>query len=206
MDTSFKIEKYRKALQEKTAHRTFITGQRQGYIDKVRALEEAKASEEEAAELVKAAVELTQSQFKVQMSDIVSYALAGVWADPYKFNADFVPRRNTMECDLRFVRKGHKVRPLKAGGYGAADIASLALRFAFRNLSDTRPIIFLDEPARQLSKDKHELAATMVKELVSELGLQLVMVTHRGKLLKASDKNFHIIIENGESKIQGEEQ
>lgn len=203
-ECSLQISKFRKKLTDKQADLRAKKRTHDGLLELEKQLEINLKAEQEAAEIIKAAAETTQKQFQANISSVVTYGLASVFEDPYKFVAVFTPRRGTIECDLRFERKGKRIRPLKAGGYGAADIASLTLRFAFRNMSSTRPIIIVDEPARQLSVDYHDQAAKMIKELTDNLGLQLIMVTHRRKLLTVCDKNFNVKLVNGNSKVTEE--
>jgi len=151
--------------------------------------------------LIQKAAQLTQERLSVHISDLVSLALRSVFEDPYEFQATFENRRNTMECDLMFVKDGNEYKPLDSCGYGAADVASFALRIAYWSLGETRPVLIWDEPFRQLDKKKQAMAAEMVAKLSKELGLQIIIITHSEELAECADKVFHVSIENGISKV-----
>lgn len=151
--------------------------------------------------LIQKAAQLTQEKLSVHISDLVSLALRSVFDDPYEFQAVFENRRNTMECDLHFVKDGNEYKPLDSCGYGAADVASFALRIAYWSLGDTRPVLIWDEPFRQLDKKKQAMAAEMVSRLSKELGLQIIIITHSSELAECADKVFNVSIDNGISQV-----
>lgn len=159
---------------------------------------------EKARSIFQAAAKLTQSQLSKRISLIVSNALSAVFPDPYKFVIDFVERRNSTECDLLFEKDGNKRDPMDSCGFGAADIASLALRVAYWKLTkNTRNILILDEPTRALSKDKQKLASLVFKGLSKlEGGLQFIIVTHNPDLAEAADRTFRITQKNRISTIK----
>lgn len=148
---------------------------------------------EEVRVLFQTAAQVTQQQLSIQTSDIVSNALAVVFDDPYEFKVNFVKRRNVTECDLVFVKDGEEYDPLSSCGYGAADIASLALRVVYWKLDETnsRNCLILDEPLRNLSLDKQPLASRMIKNLCKiGDGLQFLIVTHNIALTEEADKVY----------------
>lgn len=146
---------------------------------------------------------LTQSMLSERIETIVSNALSAVFSNPYKFKINFVERRNSTECDLLFQKDGNNKDPMDSCGYGAADIASLALRVAYWKLtSNSRNTLILDEPTRALSKNKQKLASLMFKGLSQmEGGLQFIIVTHNPDLADSADKVFEIKQNLGKSKI-----
>jgi len=188
------MDKLIKILNEKLSERKFSKKELKNWeikldtnLDKLKDLEEARVIFQKASQV-------TQSQLSRQISGIVSSALAAVFPDPYKFVVEFVSRRNTTECDLMFEKNGQRRSPLASCGYGAADIASLALRVAYWKLDGkARNVLVLDEPTRALSLEKHERASMMVSEL-SKMngGLQFIIVTHSKKLASYADKIFQV--------------
>ena len=166
------------------------------YLDYLEDLEEARA-------LFQKAAQVTQSQLSEQVSGIVSNALNAVSFGHYKFVVEFVQRRNTTECDLYFEKDGKRRPPLASCGYGAADIASLALRVAYWKLDgDSRNVLVLDEPFRNLDKERQPLASMMIKTLSRmKGGLQFIIVTHNPALSESADKVFTVTKENDISNV-----
>lgn len=149
---------------------------------------------EQAREIIREVGLATQQQLEVHISDITSLALESVFDDPYELDVEFVQRRNKTECDLLFVRGNDRMNPLDSSGYGAVDVASLALRIASWSMEMPRKrnTIILDEPMRFLSEDKQERASQMIKELSDRLGIQFIIVTHNATLAGYADKVFRV--------------
>lgn len=153
---------------------------------------------EESRAILQKAAQVTQSQLSERISTIVSSALAAVFEEPYTFVVEFVTRRNSTECDLWFEKNGKRKSPLRSCGYGAADIASLALRVAYWKMEkDSRNVFVLDEPTRNLDHEKQKLASMMIKTLSRmKGGLQFIIVTHKIPLAESADRQFSVVKEN----------
>jgi len=192
-----------KTLKEKSQDRRTAKKILEMTIDKLdKSLTNLEDLEEARAIFTKAS-QVTQTQLSKQISSIVSSALDAV-SFPYSFVAEFVQRRNTTECDLWFEKNGSRKKPLDSCGYGAADIASLALRVAYWKMEEnSRNCLCLDEPFRNLDKDRLPLASMMVKNLSRmKGGLQFLIVTHNPALAKSADKVFQVTKENDVSHVE----
>lgn len=188
MELTQAIDRLKELKTEREILKKRIKGWKKEKEEKLILLDNLKTTRD----IFQKASKLTQQQLSVQVSDIVSKALAIVFEDPYEFGIEFVERRNTTECDLFFEKNGNRYSPLSDCGYGAADVASLALRVAFWKLEkDARNVLILDEPTRNLSLDKQPLASLMIKKL-SQMGLQFLIVTHQEALTKSADKVFEV--------------
>lgn len=156
----------------------------------------------EARALFQRASEITQEKLAIHLSDLVSLALKTVFKNPYKFKVEFVSKRGGTECNLFYTDdKGNEYSPLNSCGYGAADVASLALRVAYHSLGDTRPVLVFDEPLRHLSTDLMGKASELIESLSKELGLQFIIVTHSEELANSANKTFTVNQIKGISKI-----
>jgi DNA repair exonuclease SbcCD ATPase subunit len=144
-----------------------------------------------ARNIIQTAAQITQTQLSDQLSKIVSMALQTIFEDPYEFKVDFVKRRNKTECDLLLTKNGQDFTPLDSCGYGIADIVSFALRIAYWKLEGKyRNTFFLDEPLRNLSRDRLPNASIMIKQLSKELKIQFIILTHNKTLIEAADRVF----------------
>lgn len=161
---------------------------------------------EQAREIIKTVGMKTQQQLQYHISDITSLALEAVFDDPYELIAEFIERRNKTECDLLFARDGAQHDPLSASGGGAVDVASFALRVASWSMQRprSRGVLVLDEPFRFLSTGLLPRASEMLKQVSSELGLQIIMVTHSEELVECADKVFQVGIKRGRSEVQND--
>jgi DNA repair exonuclease SbcCD ATPase subunit len=94
---------------------------------------------------------------------------------------------------------------MDASGGGAVDVASFALRIASWSMKQPRfkNTIILDEPLKNLDKERQEKGSAMLKEVSKRLGIQFIIVTHEETLSSFSDKTFEVRInQRGISKIQ----
>jgi len=159
---------------------------------------------EKAREIIRAVGLETQKQLQYHISDIASLALDSIFDKPYKLVLDFVERRNKTECDILFERDGHYMKPLQSSGVGAVDVASFALRIASWSMARPRTdnVIMLDEPFKHLSKDLHNRASEMIKEISNKLGIQFIINTHEPILAEYSDRVFQTSIKNGVTKVK----
>ena len=172
-----------------------LTDQRDNLQAAMEATEKELKASDEALAAVLAAAKVTQAELERSLATVVSEALADVFPDPYKFRMEFVNRRNNTEVDLIFDRDGNRTRPLKDSGFGAADIASFALRVSFILMSKNRKLLIIDEPFRQLSEGYRGVAATMAKSLAESLGIQIILVTH----ISEFTPDYLVKMESGES-------
>jgi ABC-type molybdenum transport system ATPase subunit/photorepair protein PhrA len=198
------IENLFKSLEKVSSNKKFIEEELKVWDEKKENNLKLLKNLEEARIIFQSASQITQNQLSERISSIVSSALAAVFPDPYTFVVDFVQRRNVTECDLLFERNGKTRHPLSSCGFGAADVASLALRVAYWKLDgEARKTLILDEPTRALSLEKQPLAGMMIQEL-SRMpgGLQFIIVTHHKALAESADKHFIVGQNDGVSNIQ----
>ena len=159
---------------------------------------------EQAHEIIREVGLTTQKQLKYHIADIASLALESVFKEPYKLVLDFVERRGKTECDILFERDGERIDPLLASGGGVVDLAAFALRIASWSMQTprTRNTIVLDEPFKHLSKDLHDRASEMIKQVSRKLDVQFIIITHEPTLGMYADKVFTVTNTGGVSKIK----
>jgi len=121
-----------------------------------------------------------QQKAHEKISSVVSSCLTAVFNDPYEFKIQFERKRGKTEARLVFVRRGLEVDPLTASGGGVVDVAAFALRVACLVLHRPRlsRLVVLDEPFKFVSANYQDNVRAMLEELASDLGLQIIMVTH----------------------------
>lgn len=196
------IQNFRKIIDNKLTELNLYQASETKHMKLLSELEKESDILAEAREVFQKASILTQNHLAVHLSSIVTKALRAVFYEKnVNFKVEFVERRNVTECDMWIEEDGFTYSLLESRGFGMTDICSFALRVAYVLLHSCDNLLLIDEPCRNLSKDKHEVASGMIKELAKELGMQFIIATHSGEMIFHADKSFNIIQKNKISKI-----
>ena len=133
-----------------------------------------------AQEIIQFVAQAVQQKAHERIAKVVSSCLSSVFSDPYEFRIEFERKRGRTEAALRFVRRGLDVDPMESSGGGMIDVAAFALRVAclIMHRPRLRQILVLDEPFKFVSAEYRENVRSMLEKLSTDLGLQIIMVTH----------------------------
>jgi ABC-type dipeptide/oligopeptide/nickel transport system ATPase subunit len=174
------VSEYRIELEQRKGREAQLRDELKKTNSGLRKLRKERRIAEKAQAIIQMVAQQTQQELQYKISEIVTTALASVFPDPYTFEVEFVIARGKSEANLWFVRRGDRIHPMSAAGGGAVDVACFALRLALWNLSQPklRNTIILDEPFRYLSSNLQDRAASMLKEISSQLGIQIIMISH----------------------------
>lgn len=164
---------------------------------------------EESGLILQHVAKITQAQVGVYLDDMITSGMAAVFPNDtdYVFKADFVQRRGQTEIDLLLSdAQGHRIRPSDQDGGGLVDVVAFLLRVALWTLGrDTRPVIILDEPFRNLhGREDQRRASELINCLSERLGLQFIIITGEDEgpeLLVGADRVIMVRKIKGESKI-----
>jgi len=196
MNEAEDLTKLQETIHKRVATRDYIAQDLKRLKLKLRAQKRYLEDVEEARGVMQMAAEMAQRHLEFHIANLVSSALYAVFPDPYKFVVRFVSRRNTTECDMFFEKNGIEMEPEFASGGGPLDVASFASRISQLTLEEVMPLVILDEPFKNLSKNLIENACAMLNALKEKLGIQFIIVTHVPELVKAGDAVFQV--HNGE--------
>lgn len=121
-----------------------------------------------------------------QIASVVSRGLETIFDEPYTFKIKFEKKRGRTEALLLFERDGLELDPISAAGGGVIDPSAFTLRISCISLAypPIRPVLFLDEPFKHVSKANGYLdrIPILLEELSKEIGIQIIMVTHIDEL------------------------
>lgn len=152
-------------------------------------LEQAKikmSDATEAQQLIQDTAQMIQKKAHNQIASVVTKGLQTVFDKPYIFKIEFEKKRGRTEAHLIFEKDGIEFDPLTECGGGLIDIAALTLRVACLMLSKpkARPVIILDEPFKNVSKEKGYLdkVPLFLNGLADDMGIQIIVVTHIDEL------------------------
>lgn len=164
---------------------------------------------EESGLILQHVAKITQEQVGIYLDDMVTAGVEAVFPNDtdYAFKADFVQRRGQTEVDLMLAdAQGHRIRPSDQDGGGLVDVVAFLLRVALWTLGrDTRPVIILDEPFRNLhGREDQRRASELISRLSGRLGLQFIIITGEDEgpeLLAGADRVIVVHKIKGESTI-----
>lgn len=138
-----------------------------------------QAHDEVAAALRTLSSEL-QQQFFTQLNGIVTRCLRTVFGNEYQFELE--QRRTAKRTTVQSVLYQNDVKTHLADsvGGGVLDVVSFGLRLAclLTQRKQLAQVLILDEPFKFLSAGYQQSIAELFKSLQSDLGIQIVMVTH----------------------------
>ena len=148
----------------------------------------------QAKVIIKEVALLTQKQFQVKISHIVTLALQTVFGESYSFEMEFIEKRGKTEVEFWLIENGEKYNPIDCNGGGIVDIICFSLKIAIWTLSNEVPaLLVFDEPLKFLSEKYPELAGQILNELSKQLKFQVIMITHNKQLAESSsDKTFYV--------------
>jgi DNA repair exonuclease SbcCD ATPase subunit len=166
-----------KQLSEAEEHKVYLTNR-------------AKAILEAQTIIQKVAVE-TQTQLRFKIEDIVNKIFETTFPD-YTFELDYDIKNNKSAAKLCFYKCGHDIDILSGDGGGVVDVACIALRLAIWSLSDTRPLLILDEATKHLSAQDAPRFAEVFSTIAKELGIQVIMPSHSDALKAVADNAYEV--------------
>jgi len=185
------LSNYRKLIDQSKTELNVYKKSEKLYKRQLKELEIEQDLLTQSREIFQKASLVTQNHLAQHLSSIVTKALRSVFFEKdISFKVEFVERRNSTECDMWIVESGHEYEILESRGFGIADIVSFSLRVAYILLHPSDNVLCIDEPFRNLAKNKHDFASRMIQELSRELKIQFIIATHSEELIAHADKAF----------------
>jgi len=191
-------DKYDELLATRNVHKSSLTE----LLDNKKSNKMRMENSEMALTVVQEVAKQTQMALEFRLSNLVSTALSAVLPEPPEFVVRFEIRRNQTECDLLIKDGEFEQRLSDCSSGGSIDVASFALRIARWSLNKNRPVFFLDEPFRNVSPDLQHKVSDMLKMISTELGIQILMVSHADDINVSADKTFKVTKQGRKSKCQ----
>jgi hypothetical protein len=162
-----------------------------------------------AKEFFATIAKMTQADVTDYLQSTVSLAMDVIPSDdPLKLIAQFEDRRNQQELDL-FFQEGDQEpvlldSKLDLVGNSVEEVISFASKLCTWSIKTPRPAPFQahDEPFRALKNENIGSVLKFVKELQEELGLQMLILTHRPEIADIGDRVFYLKKRKGKTEVE----
>jgi len=194
---------YRQKLERLIAERDLTRKQLRKLGAQIGEAQETLAASKEAFDIASTVMIGTQNEVKAFIEKSVTLALQTVFGPSYAFQLTYESKRGQSEATLAVLKDGEPYSPEDESGGGIIDVTSFGLRLTLWALSgeDAAPVFLLDEPARNLSRDKLDAFAMMLRQLVEMFHVQVIQVSHDETLIEGSDRAFMVTQRGGISSV-----
>ncbi len=189
------ISIYEKFLADGVASLKIYKARRDSQIKSKLEAEKNLSEYEKAREIINSVGIISQKKIHAVLESIVTDAFQFVFGQNYKFTIETRIARNQPETMFYLAVDGNK-RQLHedSGGGGGIDVASFALRLCFWALSATRSsnTIILDEPGKNIDKDRLLLFGRILTKFCDLLGVQFIISSHEDSLIEIADTAYMV--------------
>jgi len=198
------IKRYEEALSDTKAEIKHLRGKIQEKSEAVEELIQLVADLTDAQEIMNITGTLAQEEFEGYIAGMVTEALQLVFGADYVFEIQTEIVRNQPETRFFVVENGIRL-PTKedAVGGGMLDLISMVLRVVVWSIHEhrTRPVMLLDEPGKNLDRNKIDQFVEMIKKFHELLGIQFIIVTHDNKIIEMADRAFRVTRSDGTATV-----
>lgn len=182
------LNTYRTKLNNRIENFKIKSSQLDTNKKKLKELEEKINSLKNIGEVFKESAVSSQDFLSNYLTELVTDAIKTVFPErDLTFRITFVTTRDT-QCTVSLEEGDKTLSLFDSEGYGVLDIISVVLRAAYIILDKSEKIMILDEPFRNLSVDRHDLAAKMLYNLSHKLKMQIIINTHLIGIEDVADK------------------
>lgn len=182
------LNTYRTKLNNRIENFKIKSSQLDTNKKKLKELEDKINSLKNIGEVFKESAVSSQDFLSNYLTELVTDAIKTVFPErDLTFRITFVTTRDT-QCTVSLEEGDKTLSLFDSEGYGVLDIISVVLRAAYIILDKSEKIMILDEPFRNLSVDRHDLAAKMLYNLSHKLKMQIIINTHLIGIEDVADK------------------
>ena len=116
-----------------------------------------------------------------KFEDLLTKGVRQVFKKDYKISIGFANTGNSVYADFYVtLPSGKKINLANGEGGGLRDFVSILQRILYIILEPNKPsrVIFLDENLKALDSERSPVAFQFIAELIRELGIQCIFITH----------------------------
>jgi hypothetical protein len=160
---------------------------------RIRRIKSEIESHEKAKQTVMFVAQNTIQKTKDYLENSVTLLLQSLFGKKFKAKIVIKTRNDQQEAFLYLEKKGILMEIRRdVTAVGEVDIFSYALRMASWSLEGTEPIIFSDEPFKNLSKYFLPKVGIILKEITDRFKMQQIIITHKEEVIESADNIISI--------------
>jgi len=174
----------RAGVQRLSAYRSVLQGQAESLESKEKDLRYRADLHQKCSEVFKAWLEDSMRKNVDSMAELATTGLQHIIYDQkLTFKIKQEPKYNRLAMRFVLEEDGNEGDPLSSYGGGAAVIVSLVLRIAVMARMKMANLLLLDESMVALANAYVPLAASFMRQLAEQTGINILMVTHNPEFL-----------------------
>jgi len=160
---------------------------------RIRRIKSEIENHEKAKQTVMFVAQNTIQKTKDYLENSVTLLLQSLFGKKFKAKIVIKTRNDQQEAFLYLEKKGILMEIRRdVTAVGEVDIFSYALRMASWSLEGTEPIIFSDEPFKNLSKYFLPKVGIILKEITDRFKMQQIIITHKEEVIESADNIISI--------------
>lgn len=146
---------------------------------------------EKVGELFKHLLNKYVYEYAESFSQIVTEGLQSIYHDQdVRFDIEVEQKRGKVHANFVIEENGVRASPLDAFGGGVTSVVSMLLRILVLLKANKARYLILDESLAALSDEYVEPCGDLLRKLCSELGVNVLLVTHNQDFVDQSDNAY----------------
>ena len=151
------------------------------------------SSKDEVNEILSQLAAKAQSSAISLYSELLTKLVTDVLGKPQQVVLESRKIRDKLHLNIHVVEGGHVIDILEGKGGSVCNIIAVGMRIITLIQSPYRRFLFLDEPDCWLSPDLVEGFVSILKQLCTDVGLQVVYISHHSeRVIGDGVKNVHL--------------
>lgn len=188
------INKINKVITELNWERALSREKRRDTNKKLKKVNKQIESLEKCRVLILTFAEKTQEKIVKQIEQIITLALQSVFGEGIKAFIKLEQKRDQQEATF-YIQKEEMLLEIRQDvtAVGEIDVYAFGAKMAFWSLDKKAPpIILLDEPFKNLSRDYLPAAGELLKKISEEFKVQFIVISHEDSIIDFADNTISL--------------
>lgn len=185
------LSEAQRAFDQRYGQAKSLSDQRKKFFDEAEGSDKLADVLDQACALIGRFADTRQDEVHKRLEDLVSQGLAHIFQEDLRLV--ILTKQVGKRTDVDFLIRdsvGVETTILESRGGGVAAVTGFLLRVVMVVLKDAPKLLVLDESFAQVSAEYEPRVAEFLGQLASDLGIQIVLVTHSTAYEDASDRVY----------------